>query len=405
MRCLLPIGLLVLAGCASVADTGVAAAGAAGTGDQVQLVVAGPPLDAPQDWQRQFYTMPATVQSVEDGGLVAQAWSMLGREDRAARLGQSEYVPAECALLPGSPTGWDAVADAIAAQATRHRIMIINESHVVTRHRHMTRSLLPRLHALGFRALAAETFFNPGEPVPISNQPGIHWPRQDDGFYSREVAFGRMVRDAKAQGFRLYGYENIGDGEPPENESIAQRISRREEAQARNLAAIMATLAPDERLIVHVGYSHALEVPRPARDDEGGGPDISFMAARLKALTGIDPLTIAQTHCRHAEGEAILAEAPASVPPGGFDMVISHQIDLFVQHRPQWRRDAGDIPVAIPAALRPTAEPLVIEAFGWDEPFTAVPMDRMLVEPGEDIPLMLPPGQYRVRAVRMVAQP
>jgi hypothetical protein len=82
-------------------------------------------------------------------------------------------------------------------------------------------------------------------------------------------------------------------------------------------------------------------------------------------------------------------------------MVVSHPVEAFVDHRPRWRREAGDIPTDIPPSLRPTDEPLVIEAFAWGEPFDAVPVDRVFVEPGEDLPLLLPPGRYRVRAVRM----
>jgi len=52
--------------------------------------------------------------------------------------------------------------------------------------------------------------------------------------------------------------------------------------------------------------------------------------------------------------------------------------------------------------LRPTDEPLVIEAFAWGEPFDAVPVDRVFVEPNEATTLLLPPGRYRVRAVRLV---
>ena len=82
-------------------------------------------------------------------------------------------------------------------------------------------------------------------------------------------------------------------------------------------------------------------------------------------------------------------------------MVVSHPVDAFDDHRPRWRRQAGDLPTSIPHSLRPVDEPLVIEAFAWDEPFEAVPVDRLYVEPGEDLSLLLPPGRYRVRAVRL----
>lgn len=174
---------------------------------------------------------------------------------------------------------------------------------------------------------------------------------------------------------------------------------RREAAQARHLAEILRRMRPEERLIIHAGYGHGSEVPR-----DFGGRDIEWMGARFKALTGIDPLTVTQTDCRSAGGAAFLAMPPANLRPGQFDMVMSHPAEAFESGRPIWRREAGDVPTPIPASLRPLREPLVIEAFAWDEPFEAVPVDRVYVEPGEDLPLLLPPGRYRVRAVRL-AQP
>jgi hypothetical protein len=41
---------------------------------------------------------------------------------------------------------------------------------------------------------------------------------------------------------------------------------------------------------------------------------------------------------------------------------------------------------------------VVYEARHANEPDDAVPADRVLVDPGEDIPLLLAPGRYRVRA-------
>jgi hypothetical protein len=93
---------------------------------------------------------------------------------------------------------------------------------------------------------------------------------------------------------------------------------------------------------------------------------------------------------------------PTYVRPGQFDVIVSHPVTAFADHRPAWRLEAGDVSTPIPPSLRPTNAPLVIEAFAWGEPFEAVPVDRVFVEPGENLPLLLPPGRYRVRAVRVV---
>jgi hypothetical protein len=324
---------------------------------------------------------------------------MLGREDRAAATGSAEYKPSPCEVVPGGPRGWDAVVNAIAARAVNHRVVIVNESHQLTRHRETTRRLLAKLRPLGFTVFAAEAFNHGPDGSPVDQQPAPAWPRMYDGSYVREPSFGRLVRQARALGYRLAAYEEIYDpaAQPGDFE---ETIARRESAEARHLAAILGKMMPGERLLVHVGYGHGSEVPTQGE----GGRERQMMGVRLKALTGIDPLTVAQTLCSQADGTVVLAQPPASVRPGQFDMIVSHPVEAFVDGRPRWRRDAGDIPFAIPPSLRPSDEPLVIEAFAWGEPSEAVPVDRVFVEPGEDLPLLLPPGRHRVRAVRL-AQP
>ena len=67
--------------------------------------------------------------------------------------------------------------------------------------------------------------------------------------------------------------------------------------------------------------------------------------------------------------------------------------------RPMWRRESGDVEVELPPQLRHRSGPLIIEAFRTGEPFEAIPMDRLYLEPDEDVPLLLPPGDYTVRAI------
>ena len=71
-------------------------------------------------------------------------------------------------------------------------------------------------------------------------------------------------------------------------------MNRREERQATRLAEVIADLPESDRILIHVGFSHAAEVPIRG---PGGNP-LEWMAARLKRYTGIDPLTIDQTDCR-----------------------------------------------------------------------------------------------------------
>ena len=371
------------------------------TEDPVQLTVLGPPIAAEETGHKFIYQRPQVPEGMPDdassAGLRAQGWSMLGREDRGAALGGAEYREKDCEPLPESPAGLDAIADHIAKRAADHRIVIINESHTVTRTRELTRLLLPRLRAMGFTVLSAEAFSSSKDSLaPKAGHFENGWPHYQLGYYSREPAFGRLVRDALTLDYRLATHEQWHDPDASPEADVNLSIANREEAQARNLMAVLDGMGSDERLLVHVGYSHARETAI-TRDD---GTKTEWMAARLKNYTGLDPLTITQTQCRKASGAARLAQTRSRIE-GAFDIVVDHPVDTFEQGRAAWRTQRGDLLVPIPATLRPVSAPLVIEAFSEGEPQDAVPMDRVFVEPGEDIALSLPPGRYYVRAVRL----
>jgi hypothetical protein len=356
----------------------------------VTLEIAGAPQSAEETGQAFFYRLPGPD---DPAGIAAQTWSMLGREDRAAAIGDAEYLPQPCTPLPGVSQGAANVVEAIVEQAATSRIVIVNESHKVTRHRETVRELLGALRPLGFSVYAAETFSNTDDGAdPVALYSDLGWPHLFDGYYSREPAFGGAVREAKRLGYRMVAYEETPSQSAPEGSDRTTRIAARESAQAANLAAILAGMEPEEKLLVHVGYSHAAETPLGEHGD-------LWMAARLKVATGIDPLTLSQTLCSSEEGEPFLALLPADRPAGMVDILLSLPVTRFQDRRPLWRREAGALAVPIPGELRRTGQPLIVEAFVAGEPFDAVPIDRVYLEPGEDIPLLLPPGSYRLRAV------
>lgn len=209
----------------------------------------------------------------------------------------------------------------------------------------------------------------------------------EDGYYLGESAFGRLGRTAKRLGYTFVPYE-AQTSEATAKMSQAEQIAFREEEQASTLAAWI-NMNPGAKLIVHVGYSHAAEVPRP----DGS----RWMAARLRFKTGIDPLTISQTTCRGGGPVRRLSALPAKEPAGTFDLIVDHSAPQFVRGRPAWRAAMGDMSTAIPAALRPVRGWRVVEARPDGEPTTSVPMDRVAIRPNEDVALMLPPGRYRLR--------
>lgn len=327
-------------------------------------------------------------------GMNTQTLSLFGREDLIAGA-SDDYRATGCAPVRGAGD----VVEEIVRRARTTSVVIVNESHERSEHRGFTARLLVRLRAEGYTALAMEALSNPPPGSELRYQPsfvrepGLPYLDDEDGFYLGEAAFGRLGRTAKRLGYALVPYEAQHDeatANKSESESESERIAVREEGQASALAAWIKT-HPDAKLIVHVGYSHATEVPR--------ADGTRWMATRLRVKTGIDPLTISQTTCRGGGAAPRLATLPAEEPVGTFDLVVDHPAARFVHGRPAWRVAAGDVPVAIPAALRPAHGWRVIEARPEGESPATVPMDRVAIWPGEDIALLLPPGRYRLRVL------
>ena len=324
--------------------------------------------------------------------MAEQTLSLFGREDLIAAA-SSDYRANDCAAVT---TAAD-VLDEIARRAGQTSIVIVNESHERSEHRGFTAEVAARLRPLGYDIFAAETFSNPeaGQKHFLPSfiaQPGQAYLLDGDGYYTTEAAFGRLTRRVKALGYRLFPFEITFDKLTKIKGGRDEQVAVREEEEATNLAAIIKA-NPGAKLLVHVGYSHAAEVPQ-ARGNR-------WMAARLKAKTGIDPLTISQTTCRGGGATRRLAALPADEPAGTFDLVVDHPTATFVRGRPTWRQRAGDRVVTIPAALRPTAGWRVIEVRPVGEPVTSVPMDRVAIRADEDVALMLPPGRYQLRAIEV----
>ncbi len=323
-----------------------------------------------------------------------QTLSLFGREDLIAAV-SDDYRPGRC--FPA--TGVAGVFEEIETRARATSIVIVNESHERSQHRGFTAEVARRLRPLGYDVLAMETLMNdpPGlaedKRSTFLKQPTLPYLADEDGYYLSEAGFGRLGRQAKALGYRLFPYEPNEDG-PAVERTWEQRIALREEGQASALAAFLRD-HPGTKLLMHVGYSHAAEVPR--------GDGSRWMAVRLKQKTGIDPLTVSQISCRGSGKSVGLSALPADEPKGSFDLIVDHPDARFERGRPEWRKQAGDSVVSIPYLLRPTTGWRVVEARPVGESTASVPMDRVAIRPGEDVALMLPPGRYALRIIDPVA--
>jgi hypothetical protein len=187
--------------------------------------------------------------------------SFLG--DEAFALRSAGMGPSDDPTLPPDATAQDAVA-AIVEAARDRRVVMLNEAHVASRHRHFLARLLRALRPLGFEILAAEDFVNasgPGAPDVRTYRAGTAL-NSNFGFYLHDPVYGEAVREAADLGYRLAAYEQRRE-QRQAGETGAAAIARREPAQAENFIADVLAANPKARVLVHVGYAHLRKTPRP----------------------------------------------------------------------------------------------------------------------------------------------
>ncbi len=359
---------------------------------------AGAPENAARTDFRPPYYIPDQLFSMLDGGAKPrrQALAFVGREDLIAAEGlQSERSVRPC---PPAANATAPVAE-IVRRARETSVVIINESHYNPRDRAFAAKIADALWDEGYRYFAAETFSPGFEPSTSDAEAMNEWNIADYdsheeflftyGFYSNEPVFADLVRRVRARGYTLVAYENVptDDGVDP-----AVAMERREAGQADNLVARIFRDDPQARAIIYAGGGHAGE----ALLGPGGGMDAP-MAYRLKAKTGIDPLTISQL-CPPAGAADHLGASPYARGLDLYDLHVVHAQTTFERGRPVWRMEKGERMVDVPAALRSPDGPTIIEARRQDWSLAAAPVDRLMLWPGEDLPLLLAPGVYDLRS-------
>jgi hypothetical protein len=330
----------------------------------------------------------------------------------------SQVAPDDPAAMQlASATATDAIA-AIVERAKRTRVVILNEDHAVPRDRAFGLDVARALRPLGFDVLAVETLSNDADAKAseAKMQALIRdgYPRRGTGVYLRDPIFADFIRQSLALGYRPVAYETTdhssgGDGNA--------RIAAREQAQADYLINRALKAYPNSKLFIYVGWSHATENPI---HDRASGPPTRWMAARLKAQTGIDPLTIDQTLLNDTGGgsrvlHAIVANRlngrsavmmskgnPLVVGKyaGAVDLQVAHPSTVRIDGRPDWVSAMGRTPIAIPATLLPKNGTRLVQAFIASEDKDAIPVDQVLVTAGQSAPkLMLPraPVRYAIQ--------
>jgi hypothetical protein len=283
-------------------------------------------------------------------------------------------------------------------EARTRQIVILNEAHHVPRHRVFGLSLLLDLRKQGFTHFAAETLAPPDALARSLASGAI---TREAGYYLHDPVFASYLREAQRLGFIIVPYE---EESKKRVESPIDQINNREIEQTQNLHERIFKASPKARVFIHVGYAHA---------DKTEGDDLTWMAARLKKLLGVDPLTIDQTGGMEYNGwETGKLRTPSVVRQPDNTWLSSGGIacDMSVFHPKlslrQWRSQylfglPGRRPVMIPRALLPTKDTgrVLIQAFADGEPIGAIARDQMIVQSDTPVPvLVLTKGRYRVLA-------
>ena len=342
--------------------------------------------------------------------------ALVGEQARATRRGDQAY-PRQHG--PGSPGAAEALLeshrpapalDAIIEAARGRQLVMVNEEHRSSIQRAFSNRLLVPLRQLGFTHLAVETL---SEDTATLNERG--YPVMKSGTYTRDPAFGDLIRRAIGLGYTVVAYEaGRADRAPrPQDTSFLDAANRREHGQARNIFERTFQKDPDARVLVVGGRDHIAE---------NTGGRWTPMGGILKELSGIDPLTFNQyvmaEHSRRelehwafravndagwlADGPVVLVDESNdlwSPNPDALDAYVFHPRTTYVHGRPHWMRMGGLRSPHVVDCPR-YDEPVLLQALVAGESVDAVPLDQTVWWPDTPKPaLLLRPGAYVVRVI------
>jgi hypothetical protein len=356
--------------------------------------------DAPAEWHGALHELRAWMRAIIGDAAGALALEPSDDHPRAAPPREFDShvpVPAVRAILEA---------------ARERRVVMVNEAHHVPQNRVLTLELLRGLRQAGYRYLAVEALgLESGDELARGGHAVL-----STGLYTREPVFGQLLREAMRMGYTLVPYDTYPVGCRPTAEDPNRCGSLRDSMAAENIHARTFARDPAAKVLVHVGYSHVVKVPRP-----GGTKWLGWWLEQR----GLAPLTIDQTEMRergapelesaeYRRAEAlgwltgpVVLRAPgggwfrsSAEGFGGVDMQVFTPRSGSRQGRPAWLfTRAGRMPVALPPQLLrrvPRDGPALVQAFAASDGANAVPVDQFVVH-GSSVPaLALPPGRYRV---------
>ncbi len=292
--------------------------------------------------------------------------------------------------------------------ASTTNVVVINEAHYSPKHRAFVQGLLPGLADLGYRVFAAEALDSASSRIDRNGLAGP--PLLSVGYYSRDPAFGNLIRTALQHGYRIFPYEPSGDEVASSSVEEAGEVAR-ERLQASRIANLVNALRPGEKILVLAGFYHVMEFENstsvPARR--------RMMASYLKGLIKQDILTIdqdgaditalttrAEGECRRGvnfQGAPVVLNTDEGLASFGaykdaVDVSIVHRCTGAKLGRFKWRWEVGElVPLYPKCRIRGRAARVLAQAFLLDDPESAVPIDQLLIDPKRPTPLLVPASE------------
>jgi hypothetical protein len=198
--------------------------------------------------------------------------------------------------------GWRSPVELVEHGFGRSRLVLVNEAHHgltrCLRSREVGRALLPVAHRLGVRHLAMEALW-----PAAADAANIKRTLDDDlPGYLAQPEMRAFVTAALDLGWTLHAYEADLASQPLRDGFERQSaINWREDQQARNLGAVVASLAQSEQVLTWCGGGHLFRRPYRRPYDVSSGersdePRIWIPMGSLVAdYCGVEPFAIDQT--------------------------------------------------------------------------------------------------------------
>lgn len=312
--------------------------------------------------------------SPADTGPLADVLRAMGRDDLVQRV-SGNGTDLAC------PRAWVEPVEMIAQVASGSHFVIIESERGEIAHIAFVEEIVNRLAADGFAAFADDGItLGPGgmgDPVV---------PLVTEGLAAREPGYGRLLRTAKRLNLQLVdaGVWWTGVGELTDL-SPGERIVRNQAALTEQVFRLVHARSPDMRAIVHIQGSGDQSGARALRDS-------------IRRFTGHTPLVVALATCKGSNSAFLAAPGEGRARKTQADFMFGVPQAPMKAGRLTSHDGSGEEAVAVPAAFLPRNLPVLIEVRRKGDPELAMPEDRLMLLPGERLPLMLAPGEYRIEA-------